>query len=505
MSRSVRSRRNRSGPDRCSLLPDELLLNVLCYLSCRHTLSVTSRVSRRLGRLAGSPAAYRKEVSFAVSNGTCSVLDRHICGMRPTFRHVTRLGVRGAPRVSSQALAESAPHLPALQALDLSHHPLVDNGALVEFAKHCPMLSELLVIECPRITSAGLLLFAQSCQALDLRLTLGNVHYWRRTQTDGRPDELREAISACASLRSLDYQGPVAFDFLSRTSIVAALKPPPLCSIVNRMVDADDLMMSPARNQELGEQFGSLFGASLQALELCIHTSDERVGALDSDSFLDALLGRCQQLRHLVLEKWQLPANMALITLNIASLSISKSHLPAAVHGHDCSLVSMFAADRHPMLRSLDLSHCVGITSAALAAVAPRLAQLTTLRVTGLGICSSAHASDMATALRAFGASLLHFDAGSTGAGDELCDAVAAHCPRLERLSLARCTSVTDAGLRRLAAGCACLRHLDLTRCGRVTDAGVTALARAMPLMRRADLILLRCTQIRQGDMLLRD
>jgi hypothetical protein len=362
------------------------------------------------------------------------------------------------------------------------------------------MLSELILIECPRITTAGLLLCAQSCKAPDLRMSLGNVHYWRRTQTGERPDELREAISACTSLRSLDYQGPVAFDFLP------ALKPPPpLCSLVNRMVDASDLAVSPAQSRELGEQFGSLFGASLQTLELALHLGEERVGTVDSDSFLDALLGQCQQLRHLALEKWRLPANMAMVTPSLESLSLSKSHIPAEVCGRDCSLVSMFAADRYPRLRSLDLAHCVGLTSAALAVVAPRLAHLTALRLTGLGLCSSAHASDMAAALNAFGASLLHFDAGSTGAGDELCDAVAAHCPRLERLSLARCTRVTDAGLRRLAAGCVRMRRLDLTRCGRVTDAGVTALARAMPLLRRADLILLRCTQIRQGDMLLRE
>lgn len=102
----------------------------------------------------------------------------------------------------------------------------------------------------------------------------------------------------------------------------------------------------------------------------------------------------------------------------------------------------------HNACRELDLSECRGVSGAALQSILTgALPALESVMLTGIPEVGNALLAEMALGLP------------------------------LRHVSVARCSSVSDEGLRGLAAACPQLLSLHVDACTKITDAGIVALA----------------------------
>ena len=105
-------------------------------------------------------------------------------------------------------------------------------------------------------------------------------------------------------------------------------------------------------------------------------------------------------------------------------------------------------ADAYVECRELDLSECRGISGSALhSALAGAMPALESVMLTGIPEVSNALLQEMA-----LGVSMRY-------------------------ISIARCTAISDEGLRGLAAACPQLLTLQADACIKITDAGIVALS----------------------------
>lgn len=147
----------------------------------------------------------------------------------------------------------------------------------------------------------------------------------------------------------------------------------------------------------------------------------------------------------------------------------------------DAALAALGSAADAGALHTLDVSHCLGVTSAGLSALLGR-ARLRELRLVAM-------ACDLPTLKRVPATQpdlvslALGWDPGVSGGtiDDELVGAIA-RLPRLEVLSLRGRAGWTDAGLAALAKAPA-LRELDVIHCPGITVSGIAALRRDRPAL----------------------
>jgi len=190
-------------------------------------------------------------------------------------------------------------------------------------------------------------------------------------------------------------------------------------------------------------------------------------------------------LERLVLGSEELPDESALESLTSASLtaiakrcsrlaSVRLRAVPAAVQGG--GLTSLL--QQCPPLVDLELSQCD---------VPARIgSMLSPLRGTLREVClaGNPHLSDSAVVSLVTSCTLVtSIDlSGCKGLTDAtISDGLARHGHRFVRVNLARCTHVSDIGLKALATAGRRLRHLDLAFCDHITDVGIANIARRCP------------------------
>eukprot|EP00899_Mesostigma_viride_P008396 jgi/Mesvir1/17558/Mv08803-RA.1 len=130
-------------------------------------------------------------------------------------------------------------------------------------------------------------------------------------------------------------------------------------------------------------------------------------------------------------------------------------------------------------LRRLALSHCLGITDAALAEVALYCGGLTELFVDGTRV------KDAGIAAVATSCTSLRRLVVPHRVNDRSIGLVARCCPRLEHLGVTGCKRVTDSSIVSIASACPRLRRLDATASVRLTDESAFALAENCPGLQR--------------------
>ncbi|KAE8259180.1 hypothetical protein A4X13_0g1185 [Tilletia indica] len=67
--------------------------------------------------------------------------------------------------------------------------------------------------------------------------------------------------------------------------------------------------------------------------------------------------------------------------------------------------------------------------------------------------------------------------------------AIAQHCPKVQGINLSGCKAITGDGLADLARACKYLRRVKLCKCPLITDAGIKTLVRSCPLLLELDLL----------------
>jgi hypothetical protein len=120
-------------------------------------------------------------------------------------------------------------------------------------------------------------------------------------------------------------------------------------------------------------------------------------------------------------------------------------------------------------LLTLNLTACVGVTGAGIAAVCEGCNLLTSLRVDQ---CTDV--TDVSLQKICSGGRLELLTIGQcTAVTDSTLELLGRCSPELHRLDLWGLGLITDQGLGALAAGCMALQHLDVSRCPSLTDAGL--------------------------------
>ncbi|CAK4185205.1 unnamed protein product [Aphanomyces euteiches] len=125
-----------------------------------------------------------------------------------------------------------------------------------------------------------------------------------------------------------------------------------------------------------------------------------------------------------------------------------------------------------PNLKTLKLSHCTEVTDAGIWAVARHCPCLTGIY---LGKCEKV--TDLGLRVLAHQCRLVTVDLSDcTQIGDLALATLAAGCWMIEKLILARCKQVTDAGISKIAQCCKGLTYLDVSDCAHVGEFGDKAL-----------------------------
>jgi hypothetical protein len=244
---------------------------------------------------------------------------------------------------------------------------------------------------------------------------------------------IRAVVAGCVRLERLNLGVRVESD-ATMQAIVAGC--PQLCELeVAGSILSDQLLAALARSCPRLHSFRTGFGSRLTNAGVLALTADRPAlqclgidGAhLVSDAGL-AGLTRCPELRDLA----------------VNSCAIS-----------DECLASIAAAC--PKLQRLSVVRCQGISSVGFAALAS-LSLLTSVSIGGVGV-----SDESLTVLAAACPNLTHMIIVDTnGSLTTLCP-LAAHCPRLQLLSLISCSVINAGCIAELSAGCPGLRSLYIT------------------------------------------
>lgn len=122
-------------------------------------------------------------------------------------------------------------------------------------------------------------------------------------------------------------------------------------------------------------------------------------------------------------------------------------------------------AQEHSCCRNLDLSECRGVSGSALQSILTgAMPALESVMLTGIPEVSNTLLAEMALGLP------------------------------LRHINVARCTAVSDEGLRGLAAACPQLLSLQADACIKITDAGVVALSESCRELQVCEMPLVLCS-----------
>ncbi len=141
-------------------------------------------------------------------------------------------------------------------------------------------------------------------------------------------------------------------------------------------------------------------------------------------------------------------------------------------------------------LKALNLPWCRRLTGAGVAAIAGDAALCANLRTLNLAFCGEQVGDAGVVPVCRACPLLVSVDLTFTGIGDGTLAALARACPRLERLSVEQCVSITDAGIQTLARGFkrGRLSHLNLGGLDKVSNVGFGILANHLQSLRMLSL-----------------
>ncbi|XP_049326353.1 uncharacterized protein si:ch211-214j8.12 [Astyanax mexicanus] len=140
-----------------SLLPNELLEELLCVLSHRNLLS------RPALHLLLLPQLHRLSLQHS-----CNLVTANLCSLiAARCQALKSLNLSGALNVSATALSSLLGSLPLLQSLTLAG-TLSDRGVIATVAQRCPLLKHLDVSRCVHLRPSALLPLAQCSSSCSL-------------------------------------------------------------------------------------------------------------------------------------------------------------------------------------------------------------------------------------------------------------------------------------------------------------------------------------------------
>lgn len=366
--------------------------------------------------------------AFTVS-GCRLVTDKHFERLMQRNHGLTILGLSRCPGVGSIALARIPSACLGLKTVDLSHNPNVTDDVLAQLAKYCRKLASLYLQYCTFITDTGVQMLAVEVNH--------------------------------DSLTSLDLSGCV---LLSDHSITALGQ---LCRKLRRL-------NLKAVNRVTEEGVTSLTHNCWDLKYLCL---EDMYNLMDSAFVFDFSVDGRRAVE----------ANMlgCLTDLNL----------------HDCNRLTDTAVD-HIMKRacsigSLNLAGCCNLTDAACSFIvhdsvtrSRRGASLTSLN---LGYCLNI--TDQGVALLAESLTRLQYVnfAGCVQLTDGGVFTLVSTCTRLQEIVLAQCKQITDKSLCHLA-DFLWIEVLDVSHCNKISDDGVEVIALEFAGLHRISLT--RCSRL---------
>eukprot|EP00854_Cymbomonas_tetramitiformis_P024428 gene24428-29702_t len=228
-------------------------------------------------------------------------------------------------------------------------------------------------------------------------------------------------------------------------------------------------------------------------LKRCKNVTDEGVAALGQLYGLTRLnLSGCARVSGLGLN-----ALSMLTRLRVLDISRCAAAANRVTDNSPGPMALCEAAERLPgSLTELLLCGTGGVTDRFLAALSPRLAQLTTFKLLRCSRATQRGLASVCVALR--GVTTLSLNGCQSAVTDEpVLSSLSAHAPLLTDLDLTGCERVSDAGVGLLST-LSCLGALDLTQCHRITDDGIAALGTVTALR---SIVLCRCIRLTDASL----
>ncbi|KAL1925296.1 uncharacterized protein VTP21DRAFT_179 [Calcarisporiella thermophila] len=209
-----------------------------------------------------------------------------------------------------------------------------------------------------------------------------------------------------------------------------------------------------------------------------------------SSIILRTFAERCPNIRHLTIQGCKHPSS--------ASIAYLLRHLPNLRH---LNLACLFPkvndytlhtlATACPKLEYLNIAWCRSITDRGLTVILKGCPRLKTLKIDGMVSLGRGGDEVVAEVIKAFEGmrELRRLSmAGCSSLTDACIEQLIRYIPKLTHLNLSNCILLTNTALRHLGAGGPALEHLDLAGCSAIADDGLVALAAGCRRLRSIDL-----------------
>lgn len=398
-------------------------------------------------------------------------------GLRSIGRSCTSLGslsLWNLSTVTDNGLLEIAEGCPQLEKLDLSHCPTITDKGLVAIARSCPNLSELKLEACSRIGDEGLQAVAQYCSKLK-SVSIKNCPLVR---DQGIASLLSNTTYSLAKLK---------LQMLNVTDVSLAVVGHYGLSITDLVLSGLS-HVSEKGFWVMGNGVGlqKLNSLTITACQGVTDTGLESVGKgspnmkkafvskspLLSDNGLVSFAKASLSLESLQLEECHRVTQFGFFgSLLNCGAKLKAFSLVNCLGIRDLT-TGLTASPHCSALRSLSVRNCPGFGDSNLAALGKLCPQLEDIELYGLkGVTESGFLHLLQNSLVKVNFS------GCSNLTDRVISAISAHNGwTLEVLNIDGCIKISDASLISIAANCQILSDLDLSKCS-ISDSGIQALA----------------------------